>query len=229
MNETDSQLTKKFLEAFYSNKVCLHPTDTIPGITLNPSIKNFRETLTSVKRGRSLNKAPICLTINIEKAQLYWQPLPSNWYKALKEIWPAPLTVVWTASDIAPESICNSKAKTADIKTNTSNTVAIRVPEGIPAWLQQALEKVDFPMPSTSVNESGDQPITDWQKAVEFVSQFENSYCPSTGLDANVQALVPSTLIEIVDENSYKVLRRGSFNAQSNSTLQSKGIHELFI
>jgi L-threonylcarbamoyladenylate synthase len=203
---TPQKLAEALLAAVARGHVCLHPTDTIPGFCYDSAQQIAHEHLLAVK-GRDQTKAMVNLISNAETALSFWQPLPAKWDSALRRIWPAPLTVVWKASDHARKLFgC----------VGEDGTIAMRVPvfSKTAQWMQLVLDALQRPLPSTSVNRSGEPPATTWDTAVIcareissdiYIPQFCNEHDES-------EPKSPSTLIRIRDDAGFDILREGAYS-----------------
>lgn len=200
MNSRDH--ASAFLESLRSGKVCLHPTDTIPGLTADPNHPAAMATLQAVK-GRLSSKPLLGLTSSWETATRWWEDLPGNWSAILKNIWPAPLTVIWKGRKDAPVGVCSERG-----------TVGIRVPDFRHGseWMRIVLTNLSHPLPSTSVNPAGSAPLVTWESAVRFLKESpfkDNVFIPAAAPSHNGN--LPSTLIELDPQGAVKVIRPGAF------------------
>ena len=199
---SNEQLKNEFLRAYSSGSVCLHPTDTIPGLTFDPFHRDAFKSFVQVKT-RPPSKSLLGLVGSIDVALKYWQPLPGHWHSILRTLWPAPLSVVWTASEHCPKSL-----------RNEDNTAGFRMPDLDESyqWFTEILHEIDHPLPTTSVNTSGQPPITDWQQAASFLQDQPN--CWATNLDGPLNS-TPSTVIALDEHGGFQVLRHGAFDPQN--------------
>ena len=107
--------THDFLGALDQSFVCLHPTDTVPGLTFDPLSRKASERLQAIK-GRDPAKTFLGLVADVYEAKRFWQELPAPWSRLLEDIWPAPLTVIWKANSRAPKVMVATCARFAGIK-----------------------------------------------------------------------------------------------------------------
>ena len=204
-----TKLVTPFLQALKKGKICLHPTDTSPGLTFDPKSKEAHIALSQLKK-RSHTKPYLGLVASTEQAKHYWQPLPRTWDKGLKNIWPSPLTLIWQASDHAPATLVNN-----------DGYLALRYPHlsSISNWLYEVINTLSCPLPSTSVNISQDKPSLSWEEAIAFCQQ-RNIFIPSLESHPS-SSYVQSTLVKIKKNGHYELLRQGDYpieklNAQLN-------------
>ena len=202
MSDT-TRAVEAFLHALAQGRVCLHPTDTVPGLTFSPRDPLAVDRIFAVKH-RDRTKNFIGLVPDLITAQLYWQPLPEKWQNFLTLAWPGPLSVVWSAGTFAPESMVSQTA-----------TICLRVPL-IPikeSWLYEVLRGVSYPLPTTSVNFSGKPAFTDWLAAAAF--SLENKiFVPEISMkNSPVTDLYPSTIMRIIDFDNFEIIRAGAISA----------------
>ena len=191
---------EQILEAMLQGKICLHPAGTLPGLTCHLNDSSAVDRLLALK-GRSNKKPFIGLVANFARAFSYWRPISGNWQSALEHSWPGPLTVVSQSNYPTPLS-------------GDNQTLALRVPNFAPEdkWMLRLLENIETPLLSTSVNLSGERAATNWQDAIRFANSH-HIFVPT--LDTYSSSLgVPSTVIEIIDEDSFVLLREGGFDIQ---------------
>ncbi len=194
------KLTQEFLTSLKQGCLCLHPTDTLPGLTFDPDRDEGRQALVELKGRIDAAKPFLGLVDCVTKAQRYYQPLPTGWLRVLAELWPGPLSVVWKASKEAPASL-----------TAADGTIGLRVPE-LPAeaaWFRQVLVALDRPLPTTSVNRAGEPPATEFADAGRLLANAKASYIPAWTPEPSARAL-PSTVIRVQSSGGYTVLRQGA-------------------
>lgn len=208
-----------FAKAWWEGKVCLHPTDTLLGLSFNPQSERAAENFASIK-SRAPDKSPISLIANWDLAIQTWKPLPAPWSEVLQDLWPASLSVIWQASERCPKAILAA-----------DGTCGLRLPawSAETKWMEELLIKINLPFPSSSVNLSGQAAIGDWATAVRFLkaeAKDEMVFIPDLGENL-IQALAyrtarPSTLIRIEANGTWTMLREG---ALSRDAIQSTWGH----
>lgn len=185
--------TAAFVAAFARGLLCLHPTDTLVGLTSN----SYASLCTYKQRPRQ--HAFVHLAADCVSAWRYWQPLPAGWQARLHQTWPAPLTVVWHAADPASPG-------------TQDGMLAIRVPRLLPQhrWFAACLRELQL-IPSTSVNYHREPPLT-LAAAVARGRGDVRVHVPEPLLHVPPSRPdTPSTLIRLHDDGSWELLRQGGF------------------
>lgn len=168
------------VEKLLNREVVIIPTDTVYGFSaiVDPNFDNSKKIRTI--KGREENKPFIQLIAS-----------PKDIYKYTK--------------DLIPESLFNKWPGALTIIVNDcyGGTIGFRCPGDI--WLRKIIEKVNFPLYSTSVNKSG-TPILENIGDIKSVFEKEVSLIVDDGNKRNAMA---STIVKI-EKNEYIILRQGS-------------------
>lgn len=206
MQKKQKQQTSTFLRKLRDGKVCVHPTDTIPGLTCDPWNETAVLSLEQNKK-RTQKKTFVGLLSSFERAKEFWQPLPEFWLKFIPRVWPGPLTFIWKAGTNVPTCMIS---KTGEL--------ALRCPRLHPEadWFRKVMEQVDYPLPSTSINYEEGTPIVDAKELASFC-KTHSIYLPEL-LPISKNNL-PSSLIRIVDNEHFEWLRKGAFAEEEFSKL----------
>jgi L-threonylcarbamoyladenylate synthase len=181
---------QSFLKHWQAGHLCLHPTDTIPGISFDPenpiAVALFYKT-----KQRDSNKPMISLAADLPKALTFWKPLPGRWEETLDKLWPGPLSVIWEARQNHPQALI------------FQGTIALRAPLLAPKhqWFTEVLEEARLPIPSSSVNPSGLKPILDLEIAKDFLKNGRAS--------SGYETALPSTIIRLTAWG-FEVVRQGA-------------------
>jgi L-threonylcarbamoyladenylate synthase len=154
--------------------IALLPTDTIYGLHALATNDAAIARIAQLK-GRADEKPFVVIAATADQLRAFGAEIP----KALEELWPARLTAVVRRAD---------------------STVAARVPDL--AWLRKLLE-ITGPLVSTSVNRSGDPPIS----SIDDVAK-ELTAGIDAALDAGRQDGKPSTIVDFTGA-SPRILREG--------------------
>ena len=192
-------VVSEFTKALNDGHLCLHPSDTLPGLTYDPTQKLAYNKLIQCKQRKPSNPFS-ALVDSCQRAFDFWEPLPKAWQFVLDELWPAPLTVVWKASNAAPKSLIHSER----------GTIGLRVPNlhKNSQWLLEVLKGLPYPLPSTSVNIAGEESKRTWDDACSFSRQY-SIFIPFHN-QAPSFLEVQSTVIEINVDGSFQILRSGA-------------------
>jgi len=208
LEEKQNQQVLTFLRNLKEGKVCVHPTDTIPGLTCDPWNESSIESLEQNKK-RSEKKAFVGLISSFEKALRFWQPLPKFWIKLLPYVWPRPVTFIWKAGTNVPTCFVSQNGE-----------LALRYPRLQPEayWFHRVMDQVDYPLPSTSINYQKGTPIVSGEELSDFC-KMHSIYLPDLLPPPPPAHSLPSSLIRIIDEKNYEWLRKGAISPDEFSLL----------
>lgn len=208
--EDQTSLISLFLQHFKNGDLCVHPTDTIPGLTCNPHHREAQNRLANLK-SRANSQSYVGLVSSLKQAQqTMWQALPSGWSEKIARLWPGPLTIVWKAQDGLPSCLVSDQGE-----------IALRHPalREEDRWLLQIIDTIAIALPSTSINLSKEKPLISDNEIKNFCKNH-NIWCPPITL--NSESLAPSTIIRIIDSEHFDVLREGALSkAQLTKLLDS--------
>lgn len=165
------------IDILEDNGVVIVPCDTIYGILGKSPVTDSR--IREIK-GRGESK-PFLHIVNsiIQFNNLSVIPFP----KKLESFWPGPLTVVTTVK--------------------SGGTLAYRLPAD--NFLQDIASHIEYPIYSTSVNISGEEPL--W-KISEIIEKFEDKVDLIVD-GGDYKDRLPSTVLDITTK-PYKVIRQGA-------------------
>lgn len=192
------------LQALARGQALLHPTDTLPGLAFDPRTDGAAAVFETVK-GRDPYKTCLGLVPDLASARLFFAPLPPVWERALALLWPGSLSVVWTASAAAPRALVRE-----------DGTLGLRVPS-LPAdaqWLLVLMRALALPLPTTSVNATGNAPLATWTAARAFCAAHHCVFCPDWTPARDAFAGAPSTVVRILPSGGFEVLRDGAVSAK---------------
>lgn len=201
----------EFEKALRKGMVCLHPTESLPGLTWDPDLDLPWKAVLQAK-GRAPDKPFLALVPSLEVALTMWEPLPAGTRERLGRWWPGAVTVAWRASPAAPRSL-----------VAPDGTLALRCPlfPEEARWFAQLLESYGKPLPSTSVNAQGAPPATSWEAARYRAEQWgfhvpvrpqirdELVFGSAGRQGVATPARRPSTLVALCENGSWQVLRPG--------------------
>jgi L-threonylcarbamoyladenylate synthase len=196
-----NSVSTQFIAAWQAGKICLHPTDTLPGLSVDPLHPQAVQALKTFKHKASL-RTFISLVPDLSTALVNWLPLPAGWQERLSTLWPGPLSVVWQASSQAPAAMVGE-----------DGSIALRCPQFSlsEAWMLEVLRGIKAPLPTSSVNHPGELPCTRWAEARAF-ALAENFYVPALkeAPVAKEHPALASTLIRLHPDGGYTLLRQGA-------------------
>jgi L-threonylcarbamoyladenylate synthase len=201
LEDQQKQEISTFLEKFRQGQVCVHPTDTIPGLTCDPKNDRALQNLEQIKK-RTQKKSFVSLVPSFEHALGFWQPLPELWLRLIARIWPGPVTFVWKARTNLPRCLVSERGE-----------IALRFPQLGPSadWFLKVMKQLDCPIPSTSINCEGEIPLVGGKELEEFCKTngiYLAKFIPSSG------ASIPSSVIRILSDENFEFLRIGSFSKE---------------
>ena len=196
--------TKTFLDAWTRGRLCLHPTDTLPGLSFHPDSVEGKEALLRFKERDQL-KPFIGLVSDPDQAQLWWQPLSDRETFFLTLLWPDSVSVVRPSGKTAPASMCSPQGE-----------LALRCPKWPEhlLWMKDVLRQSSIPFPTTSINKSGEPPATTRNEAVEML-KGQNVFIPDYVEPSQAVKGLPSTVIRIHGSDaSPEILREGAVSSE---------------
>lgn len=173
----DSAILSTIIPILEGRGIVIFPGDTIYGLTgIAPDTAGRLETI----KGRDSARKMIRLLTAEMLRDISDRKIPD----AVFALWPGPLTCVITAKN--------------------NETVAVRIPDSF--LLDSMLRRIGRPLFSTSVNRSGDEPMT---SIADIVEAYEHSVdCIVDGGD--LQGGLPSTILDLT-VRPFRILRQGTF------------------
>lgn len=166
------ELAAKLIKA---GGIVICPTDTVYGFLADAGNKKAVEKIYKIKK-RAKSK-PLPVFVKDFKMAKDLAEINKEQEKVLKKKWPGKYTF-----------ILKSKFKNPNFK---KNTIALRIPKY--KFLNDLLKKINKPLAQTSVNISGQLPLT---KIKDIINQFENQ--DILLIDAgNLPKSKPSTIIDL--------------------------------
>jgi L-threonylcarbamoyladenylate synthase len=187
---------EKIVDVFSEGKVVCIPTDTIYAMSCDAMNVDAIKRIYQIKK-RDLDKRLPVFVADIEMAKEYIKFFPKE--LALAEFfWPGALTFV--------SEVNNQKIPKILI---SENKIAIRVPKC--KLIQSICKSIDKPIIATSANVSlqssiicADEIIKNFHHKVDCILEdFNNN---------NKNDLTPSTIIEFIKEDKFKIIRTGKIS-----------------
>ena len=184
-------------QANSGNIICFK-TDTIWGFSAKPTDENSIKNLYKIKN-RNPDKPFIFLIKKEQDLLQIVDSLSETEKKLINTFWPGPLTIIF-----------NAKKNLDILKPYKENkTVALRMPKD--ELCQKLLSKLDYPLPSTSVNYEGQQPLNDFN---EIIENFKNENFAILQQNKNSKSQeVSSTIVKVVGED-IQILREGEIKKE---------------
>lgn len=180
VKKNDDKSIEILVSALKNGEVVIIPTDTVYGFSGIVDEKKITDSKIRKIKGREENKPFIQLISSPDEIFKYTNDsIPQK----LLDCWPGALTLI--------------------VNDKKGGTTAFRCPGD--NWLREIIEKVGFPLYSTSVNKSG-FPILECEE--EIISVFESEVSVIV-LDGDKKNALPSTLVK-VENDSYSVIRQGT-------------------
>lgn len=169
------------------NKLIIFPTDTVYGIGCSIyDINNIDKIYEIKKRDKSKPLACLCYDLEQIKSIAYVDDLAA---KLIKKFLPGGLTLIL-------------KSKPEVVSKIGYNTIGVRIPN---CDIALNILKEAGPMLTTSVNDSGDAPINEYEEIVLKYSDLVDEIYPAYVGSSNVS----STVVKIID-GKIELLREGN-------------------
>lgn len=168
------------------------PTDTFYGLAVDPFNLHAVDRVYEIKT-RSRHK-PLSLLIESvdQAAEMAW-PVPEIFYLLARRFWPGPLTIIVKADPKLP----------LKVTANTGN-VALRVPAAeIPLAI---IRSAGVPITATSANLHGEIECTTAIQVRDQLGDFISIIVDG----GQVPGVMPSTIIDLTAEGSWRLLRHGA-------------------
>lgn len=140
-------------EAFKEDTLMVFPTDTVYGLGGNARDDSVVSRIYRVKQ-RSKDKPLTLHLFSREDVFEYVPEISKKQQNLIEKLLPGPYTVILPANSNAPE-----------VSVSREQKVGIRVPDS--NSFRGLEENVDFPLVGTSVNKSGEPPMTDFDRIVD--------------------------------------------------------------
>ena len=187
-----SSNTNEIANALNKNQVVCFKTDTIWGLSANPTNKEAVKNLYTFKQ-RNVDKPFIFLIKKDEDLSKIVKSISPTEQKLINAFWPGPLTIIFKAKN------------NLDILSHYTQkqTIALRMPND--SLCQELLAKINYPLPSTSVNIEGQPFLNSFE---EITKTFKDNDFVIYQLENN-NTKVSSTIV-CCEGEKVNVLREGS-------------------
>jgi L-threonylcarbamoyladenylate synthase len=178
---------------FLSGGIFIYPTDTIYGFGANPFNEDAKKKIGLVK-GRDEWKRYIFLIESVEILQKYAELNSENYFDFLLALWPNPISVILKLNAVTREIL-------------KSDTGAFRVPNN--RFCLKLLSELKMPLISTSVNRTGNPPITEPSLIIE---EFGNEV--DTIFYSEKKSYFESSTIIDLSKGKLELIREGKFKLE---------------
>lgn len=188
MNLLDKLNISRAVKSLLKGELVVVPTETVFGIIGNAFDENAYNSLNKIKN-REENKKYTLFVKNRESIEQY-AFVNEITEKIVRKMMPGPLTIVLKAKNLPRYLI------------SEDGTIGLRIPAG--EKIENILNRVNFPLISTSANISGENSI-DGINGIKDV--FGNKI--SVYLNGKIKGKIPSTVVRV--DNKIEILRRGPY------------------
>lgn len=176
-------------EYLHREKVCILPTDTLPGFSCLPTKKAVE--ITQKLKNRSA-KNPFVLLVPDFLAAEKLCDFSEKARVLVNRFWPGPLTL-----------LLPRKKSVLSAYFSHENFLALRIPGD--EYLRKFLHILHSPLVSTSVNISGNSPLISLQEIEKIFGKEDIVFA----VGDDVKNIKPSTIVRVQGEE-IKVVRQGS-------------------
>ena len=183
---------KEIVGAFSQGKIVCLPTDTVYAISCDATNNKAIQRIYSIKN-RALNKPCPIFVSDINMAMKYVK-FHSKELLFAKKFWAGPLTMILqqvTSNNLPSVLIKNGK-------------IGIRIPDK--ALIREICANINKPIIATSANISS-KPNINSMDGIE--KEFGGKVDAIVTNDNNPQNLITSTIVEFINNDSYKIIREG--------------------
>ena len=170
------------------NKLIIFPTDTVYGIGCHIFDLENIDNIYKIKK-RSLDKPLACLCANLNQIESIAY-VDEKTKKIINKFLPGPLTLIL-------------KSKQEVVEKIGYKTIGVRIPNN--GLALEILSNIG-PMLTTSVNDSGETPINEYEEILLKYNNLVDKIYPPYGESSNLS----STVVSVVD--GFKVLREGAIS-----------------
>jgi L-threonylcarbamoyladenylate synthase len=187
----------EIVNAFSQGKVICIPTDTVYAISCDATNIDGIKKIYQIKE-RALNKTLPIFVADVKMAKAYVQFF-SKELRLIENFWPGALTLVSKVLD-------NQKIPNMLIN---NNKIAVRTPDH--KLIQNICKSINKPIIATSANISSQSSINSTEEIIKiFLNKVDYIVEDSTLRKSN--DLTPSTIIEFIEEDKWRMLREGKIS-----------------
>lgn len=194
-NDLDLEKLREPANIIRNGGIVIFPTETVYGIGTNGFNEESIRKIYEIKK-RNFSKPISLLVSNMEMVEMVAEDISDLEYALMEKFWPGPFTIILKKKKIVP-----------DILTANSDTVGVRMPNGIVA--KKLIEYAGVPVATPSANISGKPSGTSINDIIEdFKGKVD--YIIDTGLS---ELGIPSTIVKVVG-NVPNILREGTISKE---------------
>lgn len=194
-NDLDLEKLREPANIIRNGGIVIFPTETVYGIGTNGFNEESIRKIYEIKK-RNFSKPISLLVSNMEMVKMVAEDISDLEYALMEKFWPGPFTIILKKKKIVP-----------DILTANSDTVGVRMPNGIVA--KKLIEYAGVPVATPSANISGKPSGTSINDIIEdFKGKVD--YIIDTGLS---ELGIPSTIVKVVG-NVPNILREGTISKE---------------
>ncbi len=189
-NKINKDELEETIKVINNGGIVIFPTDTVYGVASNALNDDSIKKLFALKERN--DKKPICvLTSSVDKIKKVAY-IKEDELEIINKYMPGALTI-----------ILDKKEHVSDILTSNLKTIGVRIPNNKIAL--SILEKIDFPLATTSANISG---RNDSIQIEDLIDNFKDKV--DIIIDGGITDLKISSTIVKIENDEIKVLREGS-------------------
>lgn len=192
-----SKSTNNIVDNLKEGKIVCFKTDTIWGISANPLNGKSINSLYTLKQ-RNVDKPFIFLISKNQDITKLVDNISPLEQKLIDAFWPGPLTIIFKAK---------SNLQLLDFYSN-KDTIALRMPND--NLTQEILSKLDFPIPSTSVNLQNQPALNSFE---EIYKNFQDKEIYILNKNNSQNNNISSTIVA-VENNKIIILREGEIEKE---------------
>ena len=190
-DDISSDELKEVKKVLDNDGIIIMPTDTVYGIACNCFSQRAIEKLFEIKK-RAKYKPINVLTDSISKIKTVVSHINEKEEKLIEKYMPGALTIIFDKNEKVPDEL-----------TSGLKTIGVRIPNHEIAL--KILEKIDFPLATTSANLSGEEAGISFD---DVISTFNGKV--DVIIDGGVSPIQIASTIVRVEDDTINILRNGS-------------------
>jgi tRNA threonylcarbamoyl adenosine modification protein (Sua5/YciO/YrdC/YwlC family) len=189
----DDRKIDRVVECLKNGGIIIYPTDTVYSMGCMASNSKAVERLCKLKNTKVEQNRFSIVCADLKEISVYAK-VSNQAFRLLKRIFPGPFTVILPATGDLPK-IIQTKRK----------TIGIRIPDhAVPHLITQ---KLGSPLITTSLKDDMDD-IIEYPNEIEVIFE-QNQHKVDIILDCGWCGIIPSTVLDLTDDEDYKIDREG--------------------